>query len=210
LEREVREARYRDAVPEARCRFLNAIDLGFGRLSGVDADADETQFARRFGTALVRVFESGVELSEPSSRRLLLYHRWIDVIFSLGEMEPSARASLRARLALRPLVFIEGDRPRRSVERRSAFGRDSVPALHKLALHLPAAGVRVARAIARMASAAIIGRAAERADAVATGRHLYALQLRDHAEEARDQGRVDDGDAAARFWTWDAARRSPA
>jgi predicted O-linked N-acetylglucosamine transferase (SPINDLY family) len=99
----VSEGRHREALQNA-LQILNTIDLGFGRLSGVDTEADEVQFARRFGAALVRLFESGAELSEPEFERLLLYHRWIDVILSVGEIEPSlANASLRARLALRPL-----------------------------------------------------------------------------------------------------------
>jgi predicted O-linked N-acetylglucosamine transferase (SPINDLY family) len=106
FEQHVTEDRHREALQSA-LQILNAIDLGFGRLNGVEADmptdGNEELFARRFGAALKRLFESGAELSEPDYERLLLYHRWIDVIFSLGGIEPLKNAPLLPRLALRPL-----------------------------------------------------------------------------------------------------------
>ena len=107
FEQHVSEGRHREALQSA-LQILNAIDLSFGRLSGVDADmppdGSEALFARRFGAALMRLFQSGAELAESDFERLLLYHRWIDVIFSLGETGTSfENASLLSRLALRPL-----------------------------------------------------------------------------------------------------------
>jgi predicted O-linked N-acetylglucosamine transferase (SPINDLY family) len=103
LEQQASEGRDREAVHTA-LQILNAIDLGFGRLDGIDVEVDVVQFARRFGAALLRLFDSVGALSEPEFERLLLYHRWIDVIFSVGEIEPALEhATLRARLALRPL-----------------------------------------------------------------------------------------------------------
>jgi Flp pilus assembly protein TadD len=110
LEQLVSEGRHREALQSA-VQILNAIDLGFGRLDGVDADmpADghEALFARRFGVALKRVFESGTEISELDYERVLLYHRWIDVMFSLGGLEALKNAPLRPKLALRPLNAAE-------------------------------------------------------------------------------------------------------
>jgi Flp pilus assembly protein TadD len=106
FEQHVSEGRHREALQGA-LQILNAIDLGFGRLSGVDADmpadGDEELFARRFGAALKRLFEGGAGLSESDYERVLLYHRWIDVIFSLGGIEPLKNTPLLPALALRPL-----------------------------------------------------------------------------------------------------------
>ena len=112
FEQHVDEGRHLEAMQSA-LQILNAIDLGFGRLDGVDIDmstqGNEKLFARRFGTALVRLFEGGAGLQESDFERLLLYHRWIDVIFSLGEVEPSLKnAALLPRLALRPLNSADG------------------------------------------------------------------------------------------------------
>jgi len=112
FEQHVDEGQHREALQSA-LQILNAIDLGFGRLDGVDIDmptgGNEKPFARRFGTALVRLFEGGADMAESDFERLLLYHRWIDVIFSLGEIEPSLEnAGLLARLALRPLTSADG------------------------------------------------------------------------------------------------------
>ena len=99
FEQHVSEGRHREALQSA-LQILNAIDLGFGRLNGVEADmpadGNEELFARRFGAALKRLFESGAELTEPDYERVLLYHRWIDVIFSLGGIEPLKNAAAAA------------------------------------------------------------------------------------------------------------------
>jgi tetratricopeptide (TPR) repeat protein len=111
FEGHVKEGRYREALQSA-LQILNAIDLRFGDLSGVEhAEDDEGEFpsfAHKFCSALAELFARGPELSEVDYERLLLYHRWIDILFSSIFIPLSENIGLRPRLALRSLGLLHG------------------------------------------------------------------------------------------------------
>jgi predicted O-linked N-acetylglucosamine transferase (SPINDLY family) len=118
LARFERETAERDlpAALASALDILHAIDERFGRLDRVDtgeysagASTEDTarNFAARFAAAFGHLLtDPGLVLSTPEYERLLVHHRWIDLIFSLtppGTSDALLPPDTRRRLILRSL-----------------------------------------------------------------------------------------------------------